>query len=143
MADNVNIIMRKATAEEYIDIRRSVGWKVPNMETALKGLDNSLFCVCAEVGGKIVGHGRVVGDGFLVAYIQDIIVRPEWQGKGIGFKIMSEIMDFINRIYPVGATVGLMAAKGKQDFYKKFGFIERPNEKIGAGMSQWIKGERA
>jgi hypothetical protein len=33
----------------------------------------------------------------------------------------------------------LLAAKGKEEFYKKFGFEERPNEKSGSGMSQWVK----
>lgn len=35
--------------------------------------------------------------------------------------------------------VNLMAAKGKEPFYKKFGFIERPNDKHGAGMIQYLK----
>ena len=37
--------------------------------------------------------------------------------------------------------VSLKAAKGKESFYKKFGFIERPNEDFGPGMHQWIEGE--
>jgi hypothetical protein len=37
--------------------------------------------------------------------------------------------------------VNLMSAKGKEPFYKKFGFEERPNDKVGAGMTQWIKYE--
>ena len=32
----------------------------------------------------------------------------------------------------------LMAAKGKEPFYEKFGFSERPNENLGAGMDQWF-----
>jgi hypothetical protein len=37
------------------------------------------------------------------------------------------------------AYVALMAAKGKEGFYQKFGFEERPNDHLGAGMTQWIK----
>jgi hypothetical protein len=36
--------------------------------------------------------------------------------------------------------INLMAARGKEGFYKKFGFIERPNDEKGAGMSQWATG---
>jgi hypothetical protein len=32
-----------------------------------------------------------------------------------------------------------MAAKGKENFYKKLNFIERPNEHYGAGMIQFIE----
>jgi len=36
------------------------------------------------------------------------------------------------------AIIGLMAAKGKERFYKKYGFIERPNDNLGAGMIKTI-----
>lgn len=32
----------------------------------------------------------------------------------------------------------LAAAKGKEALYKKFGFIERPNEDVGAGMTLYF-----
>jgi hypothetical protein len=32
-----------------------------------------------------------------------------------------------------------MAAKNKETFYKQFGFEGRPNDKVGAGMTQWMK----
>jgi len=35
--------------------------------------------------------------------------------------------------------VNLMSAKGREHFYEKFGFEIRPNDNLGAGMSQWIK----
>jgi hypothetical protein len=31
-------------------------------------------------------------------------------------------------------TIGLMSAKGKEAFYQKLGFYERPNDHEGAGM---------
>jgi len=37
--------------------------------------------------------------------------------------------------------VNLMAAPNKEGFYKKFGFIERPNENMGAGMVMYLKKE--
>ena len=35
-------------------------------------------------------------------------------------------------------TLNLNSAKGKEPFYKKLGFKERPNDEAGAGMSQWL-----
>ena len=53
---------------------------------------------------------------------------------------MQMIMDYlhthVNQQWSI-MTV-LVATKGKEEFYKKFGFEERPNEKLGPGMSQWI-----
>jgi predicted GNAT family N-acyltransferase len=52
-------------------------------------------------------------------------------------KIVSDIMKYIKEEYPKGTMVCLMSAKGKENFYKKFGFVERPNENYGAGMIQF------
>lgn len=59
---------------------------------------------------------------------------PEYQGKGIGKKLMDKIMGYFDRRGIRDAMIGLMAAKGKEGFYKKYGFMTRPNKKHGAGM---------
>ena len=41
-------------------------------------------------------------------------------------------------LYSVCAYAVLMASKGKEAFYERYGFISRPNEKQGAGMQQRI-----
>ncbi|MGI6669820.1 MAG: GNAT family N-acetyltransferase [Acetivibrionales bacterium] len=92
--NGINIVKRSANAEEYIEMRKSAGWWHPEKETASAGLKHSLFSVCAEKDGKIIGYGRIVGDGAFTLYIQDILVKPEYQGLGIGKKIMNEIMSY-------------------------------------------------
>ncbi len=84
---------------------------------------------------------RVVGDGGYIAYIADVIVLPEYQGLGIGKNMVGMAMQFINNGISEGETVfvNLMAAKGKEHFYRKFGFSERPDETHGAGMAQLMK----
>ena len=81
-------------------------------------------------------HGYVV-------YIADVIVRPDFQGKGIGRELMNYAMNYIKSKLKPGwrIMVNLQAAKDKEGFYKKFGFIERPNEDFGPGMHQWISSE--
>lgn len=135
--NDISMVRRPASAGEYIEMRQSVGWGHPEKDVVSVGLKNSLFSVCAQKGDKIIGYGRIVGDGAFTLYIQDIIVKPEYQRLGIGMRIMSEIMKYINEEYPKGTMVCLMAAKGKDNFYKKFGFVERPNEVYGAGMIKY------
>jgi GNAT superfamily N-acetyltransferase len=114
----------------------SVGWYVRPEEQYAKALDNSLFSVTVVCGGSVVGMGRLIGDGVMDWYVKDIIVLPEYQGRGIGRGIMEYLLNYIKKHSISGAigTVVLMAAKGKEEFYKKLGFRVRPNEREGAGM---------
>ncbi|WP_274377562.1 GNAT family N-acetyltransferase [Desulfotruncus arcticus] len=93
-----------------------------------------MYSVCAVADNKSVGIARVIGDGSIYFYIQDFIVQKEFQGKGIGSAIMKKIMEFLKQYAPEGSFIGLMSAKGKEGFYLKYGFIERPNDIYGAGM---------
>ena len=65
------------------------------------------------------------------------MVRPEYQGMGIGTGIMNNILDEVNVYRGVNPSIRvyLGASKGKEGFYEKFGFVGRPNESLGAGMA--------
>lgn len=135
--DTYHLIERKPTAIELVALRQCVGWGASDIESFSKGLDNSLYGVCAFDGDEIIGTARVVGDGATVFYVQDVIVKPNYQRMGIGRAMMEKVMHYIGQNACAGAVVGLMSAKGKEDFYKGFGFWERPNENYGAGMMQF------
>lgn len=135
----VQILKKQISVEDYMNLREIVGWGNPeNIEAIERGLKNTLYSICIEVEEQIIGYGRIVGDGGFTFYIQDIIVLPSYQRLGLGNTIMTELMEYITSTYPPGSSVGLMSAKGKEDFYKKFGFVERPNESYGAGMIQYL-----
>ena len=125
------------SAEEYNELRTKVGWTSPPLEAVAPGLRGSVFCVCARAGGRLVGMARIVGDGGLVYYIQDVIVDPQRQGEGIGRRLMERTMDFIRKRAVRHTIVGLMAAKDKESFYEPYGFRTRPNEKMGPGMTMF------
>lgn len=131
------LVERKPTAEEMVSLRQSVNWGIPDIQSLSMGLENSLYGVCAVIGDEIIGTARVVGDGVTVFYVQDVIVKPAYQRMGIGHAMMEKVMDYIGRNACTGAVAGLMSAKGKEDFYRRFGFWERPNENFGAGMMQF------
>lgn len=123
--------------EEFIALRTAVGWGGPSPETAARGLSGSLMCVCVRKDGELVGFGRVIGDGCFAFYIQDIIVHPGHQRKGLGKAVMDRIMRWIDSEGTDDSYVGLMAAKGAPEFYEQFGFTARPPD--APGMNLWLK----
>lgn len=78
---------------------------------------------------------RAVGDGTLNIYIQDVVVHDNWQGRGVGRHIIMQLLSDMSAVYPQNCTIGLMAAKGQEGFYKKLGFATRPVADLGAGMT--------
>jgi RimJ/RimL family protein N-acetyltransferase len=141
MSLNYEIRKNSLTAKDLLAFRQSAGWgSIPEhqIETGLKKSFYTMTVVCDE---KVIGIGRIVGDGVTICYIQDIIVLPEYQGKGIGTAIMENLLSHIqeNGFENTHIAIGLFSAKGKEDFYKKFGFQIRPNENRGAGMEFIMK----
>lgn len=132
MNDKIKLIERSPTTEEYRKLREAVEWWNMDIDATEAGLSNSLFSVCMESENRIIGCGRVIGDGGIYYYIQDILVLPEFQRQGIGECIMNALMGYINEHAHTKAFVGLIAAKDKSGFYKQFGFKERPLN--GPGM---------
>jgi GNAT superfamily N-acetyltransferase len=128
------LVDRPPTAEEYNRLRAAVGWTVADPADAAAALAASLCAVVAVEDGRAVAMGRAVGDGRLVFYIQDLVVEPERQGRGLGAALMERLMaSILSRAAP-RAYIGLMAAVGKEGFYERFGFLRRPNERYGCGM---------
>ena len=127
MTDEYHIHERVATPEEYRAICTSVGWDgVINFEAAPEALRRSLYGVVATYAGEAVGMGRVVGDGAIFFYLQDIAVVPSHHGQGVGGRIVDQLMAYLARVAPAQAFVGLFAAPGKQAFYERYGFRAHP-----------------
>lgn len=128
------------TLEIYQCLRENVGWMNLDAEQAKKAVEKSLYTLTAFEGEKPVGMGRIVGDG-MYHIICDIVVRPEYQGQGIGTKLVTELVRFLEEQTPEGgrSSVQLIAEKGKEGFYEKLGFKALPHEFCGAGMRRVIR----
>jgi GNAT superfamily N-acetyltransferase len=81
----------------------------------------------------------VIGDGGMVYYVQDVIVIPDYQRRGIGTQLMDRVMRYIRAHASHNTVVGLMAAKGKEAFYTRYGFTVRPTDQLGPGMTMFWK----
>lgn len=120
--------------------RRSVGWYELSERQLAAAKNNSVFAITALDGEKEVGSARVVGDGGYQFFISDVIVRPEYQGMGIGREMLNRLMDCALSVADDGETimVNLMSAKDKEGFYEKLGFMRRPNDERGCGMTLFL-----
>jgi ribosomal protein S18 acetylase RimI-like enzyme len=130
---------RLPDVDEYLSLRNSVGWPLFDPEVVRAGLTKSLFGVCIRDGCKIIGAGRILGDGAIYFHIQDVIVDPAYQRSGIGKMLMNALMQYIGEHAGANANIGLMCSKGREKFYEGFGFTARPADKYGAGMIKVVE----
>jgi predicted N-acetyltransferase YhbS len=79
--------------------------------------------------------GRVVGDGGIYLYLQDVIVYAHWRERGLGSQITEALLDRVRRLGGPGSFVGLMAAAGAAPFYERFGFEPRPDDRPGMWLT--------
>ena len=128
------------SADDCAKLRDSAGWPKMHPEQIRNGLKNSAYTIAAYDGETGIGMARLVSDGGYVVFVADVIVLPEYQRKGIGKTMMGKIMEYLRGMLKDGycIQIDLMAAMGKERFYEEFGFISRPDENFGCGMTQRI-----
>ena len=138
----IEYIDKAPTLEEYMEMRRAVNFMVLSKRIASNALNNAFHITTVRDSGRAIGMIRVLSDGSYANFITDVMVIPEYQHRGIGKELMRRTMEYMRGTLLPGETIVLylMSAIGREDFYKQFGFRERPNEVWGAGMSQWIHG---
>lgn len=110
------------TAKHIADLRESVGWN--RMEVCYNNpLMTSFYHIACYDKDVLIGFADSVSNGMTDAYIQDVMVHPDYQGKGIGTELMQRIIAGLKKknIYMVSCIYG---EEGLSAFYKRFGFIE-------------------
>ena len=127
------------SVKEYCELRASVEWPPIIEEQAQAGLNNSDFIIACREGNFIVGCARIFWDKGYIAYLADVMVKPEYQKQGIGKQLVNECVLYIDTQLKTDwrIKIVIVSAKGKEQFYEKLGFEIRPNENDGAGMQMW------
>ena len=128
--ENVNSI------EEFNYLYDVVGWGSYDEKVSEKALANTMYSTSVYDDDKIIGYGRIIGDGICFLYIHDVMVIPKYQNKKIGSQIMNKLLEKVNQIKIENpyVRVYLGASKGKEKFYERFGFIKREDANLGSGM---------
>lgn len=120
------------TAEEFVFLWKSVWGNPPSLEQTRLAMENTLFRVSVFKENEIVAMARVIGDQGLCYYIKDVIVRPEYQGQGLGRRLISELLSYINEHGVPGTQIAveLCAMPDKIPFYEKFGFAGNEAQRL-------------
>ena len=129
------------SAIDYCKLRTAVEWPDIALDQAQSGLDNSDFIIACKDDSETVGCARIFWDKGYIAYLADVMVDPNYQGQGIGKRLVLKCKDFIKSRLKEGwrVKIVIVSSKGREPFYKKLGFTSRPNDNAGAGMDIWIE----
>ena len=135
LCGEISLVDNVLQAEDFVRLRIAAGFAEVPVEHARKALQNGLINVSAIYNGELVGMGRLVGDGAMYWYLQEIIILPKYQRKGIGTMIVNHLVDYAkaNSVTGKFTTIGGVSAKGKEPFYEKMGF-----EIISNGIKKMI-----
>ena len=114
---------------EILPLYKAVGWSNywEHPEMLEKAYAGSLCTLAAYEGEKLLGIIRCVGDGYSILLIQDILVYPEHQRKGIGTGLMQAVLEKYPHVYQIELATD--NTEKTVSFYKSLGF--RPLQDIG------------
>lgn len=105
--------------EDIASLREAVGWNRMEQEFCNPVLTS--YChISAYEGRKLIGYIDSVSNGVTDAYIQDLMVHPKFQGKGIGTELMNRMIAYMKKkhIY----MVSVIFEEELKTFYERFGF---------------------
>lgn len=140
MADYITYCSGKLPSEDELrNLYGLLGWTayIDDMKSAMSGLSGSLAVYTAWADGRLTGMLRLIGDGHTVAYVQDLLVKPGFQNRGIGTALMRM---FLNQYGHVRQKVLLtdIETPAAIRFYERLGFAATAS--VGCVAMIWIKG---
>ena len=110
--------------QEILNLYSSVGWTAYTDDPmSLKaGFQNSLLTLAAYEGNTLLGVIRTVGDGQTIVYIQDILVLPEHQRRGIGTALVQAVLERFREVRQIMLTTD--NTPKTIAFYESQGFVQ-------------------
>lgn len=118
--------------KKYLALHKTTGWNAKGLfsqDQLYEGICNSWYQISVYNEQQLIGFGRIISDGVYQTFICDVMIHPDYQGKGVGKKLMQALVKHCEQ---KGIRwVQLFCAQGKQSFYEKLGFTEREREAPG------------
>ena len=109
-------------AQEMIALYGSVGWTAytDDPHLLMQGIRGSLLVLAAIEDNRLAGMIRVVGDGSTVVLVQDILVHPDYQRRGIGTALMKAVLDRFSHVRQIQLVTD--DTEKTVAFYRSLGF---------------------
>ena len=120
------------STEDFCTLFETTGWNREynlSHEDLINAISRSWLLATAYEGERLIGFGRVISDGVLHAMIYDLIIDPDFQGLGIGKRILTTIVEKCRQARI--RDIQLFCARGKKIFYEKQGFRARTDDAPG------------
>ncbi len=128
-------IAKELPPQQVADLRAAVGWNRLEKELQNPALD-LYFCIGCYDGEQLVGYLAVVSNRVTDAYIQDVIVTPAYQGRGIGTQLMETALAKI-KADGISMISVIYGEESLRTYYERFGFYT-----MLAGQMEWDEKRR-
>ncbi|HSJ92204.1 MAG TPA: GNAT family N-acetyltransferase [Ilumatobacter sp.] len=122
MGQLIEICHRLPTVDEHRRLFERIGWPWYGEEAVRRALVGSTFGAVARRADHVVGMGRVVGDGSVFFYLQDLVVDPDVHRLGIGSSLVSALLSAARARSGSTTFVGVFATDVGVDLYARHGF---------------------
>lgn len=113
------------TLAQVQELYDAVGWAsyTAKPQNLMPMIENSWLKIAVYDGERLVGLIRVVGDGVTIAYIQDLLIHPDYQKQGIGRELLSRVMKQVDGMRQVFiSTDSATWNRHVVDLYRSVGF---------------------
>lgn len=118
--------------DEYRAMRRDAGLSTKTPEQAAPALRSSWAWVTArDESARLVGMGRLLGDGGWYFQVADMATAPDCQGRGIGRAVLTRLLDRVEAEAPANPYVTLMGDAPGRKLYESMGFVDAMPESMG------------
>ena len=115
---------RSRVEDEIFRLYSQVGWTAytENMAALKQGFQNSLLTLAAYENNELLGIVRVVGDGFTIVFVQDILVFPAKQRQGVGTALLKAVLERYANVHQIELTTD--QTPDTAALYRSLGFTE-------------------
>jgi len=119
-----------------VSLRLRSGMGNKDLKRSEVALKNSLFIVALYDEEKLIGFGRVVGDGGITYVVSDIMVDKDYQRRGLAEQIMKAIDGYFEENAYEDSYICLIANHPADLLYNKHKFEYLPENKYGMLRNQ-------
>lgn len=133
---DIKLVYEMPTAQDYVSLRLRSGMGNKDLQRSEIALKNSLFTVSIYDNNKLIGFGRIVGDGGITYVVSDIMVDGDYRRKGLADLIMREIDNYFEKNTYEDSYICLIANSPADLLYNKHKFEYLSKDRCGMLRNQ-------